>query len=478
MSGGPELSAALGASAAVAAARAALRREMEAWIVGGAIRDAALGEPVTDVDLAVAPGEEQRAARAIARLAGGHAFPLSLEHSTWRAVVPTDAWHADVGALRGATIEADLLARDFTVNAIALPLGDGEPIDPAGGLNDARERRLRAVSDRAFGDDPLRVMRAARLAARYGLELDPGTAALARRAAPRATEPAGERQFAELRAIVTGPDPMRGLELLGELEALPVVLPEVAALSGVEQNPYHHLDVHGHTLAVLAETVSMETRLPDLFGPLAPALAELLAEPLADQLDRREALRFGALLHDIGKPATRRIGEGGRVLFLGHDRLGAEMVGEVCRRLRTSRALVRHLQLLTLHHLRLGFLVHQRPLSRRTMYDYLLATDPAPVDVTLLTVADRLATRGPRTRDEAIDSHLELAQEMLAEALVWQQGGAPAPPVSGDRLATELGVAPGPQIGRLLEELRAATFAGEVEGRDEAIELARELLAR
>ncbi len=477
MSRPASLSDALSEAHSIAAARTALEEaEGDAWIVGGAIRDALLGEPVRDADLAVEPGTEEAAARAIAKVAGGFAFPLSEEHATWRAASSADGWHVDVAALRAATIEADLAARDFTLNAIAVPLAGGELIDPTGGLPDAEARVLRAASSEAFGEDPLRLMRAARLGARHELSLEAETISLARAAAPRAAEPAGERQFAELRGIVTGPRPPRGLELMDELEITGVVLPELEALRGVVQNPNHHLDVLGHTLAVLEEWLTIERDLDAFAGDLAGELREFLAEPLADELTRAGALRFGALFHDLGKPETREEGSG-HVTFIGHDEVGARITAEICRRFRTSRRLSAQLQGLARHHLRLGFLIHQRPLSRRDVYAYLEATGPVGVDVTLLSVADRLAARGtgPIAGPEMVDAHLDLAREMLPDALAWHREGPPRPPISGDELAKELGPLPGPEIGRLLEELRAASFAGEISDREDALALAREL---
>ncbi|MGH2993688.1 MAG: hypothetical protein ACRDL1_09135, partial [Solirubrobacterales bacterium] len=136
-----------------------------------------------------------------------------------------------------------------------------------------------------------------------------------------------------------------------------------------------------------------------------------------------------------------------------------------------------YLESLTLNHLRLGFLVHERPLSRHHVYDYIVATEPDTVDVTMLTVADRLATQGPRTRSEAIDAHLDLAREMMVEALAWRRGRAPEPLVRGDELAAELGIEPGPELGRLLDEIAAARFAGEVSSRGDAVALARQMLS-
>jgi poly(A) polymerase len=473
----PSLEEALSAAPSVAAARTALEEHRgSVWIVGGAIRDALLGEQVADVDLAVDRGDEERAARAIARVAGGSAFTLSEEHATWRAVAPTDGWHVDVAGLRADTIEEDLRARDFTVNAIAVPVAGGDPIDPTGGVADADARILRAASERSFEEDPLRLLRAPRLATGLGLTFEPRTAELARAHASHAADPAGERQFAELRGIVAGRDPLAGLRLLEELALIPVVLPELETLRGVAQNPNHHLDVLGHTLAVLEEWLGIEADLQEFAGELAGEVESFLAEPLADELTRQGALRFGALFHDLGKPDTRAEGSG-YVTFIGHDEVGARIIASICKRLRTSRALSGHLQGLALHHLRLGFLIHQRPLSRRAIYDYLVATEPVAADVTLLTVADRLAARGegPLASPEMVNAHIDLAREMLREALAWHRDGSPRPPVSGDELADELGLSPGPEMGRVLEELRAEAFAGEISNRSEALERARQL---
>ena len=472
-----DLQGRLAEAPAVSAAREALKTELPAWVVGGAVRDAALGERVVDADLAVEPGGEEAAARQIARAAGGYSFPLSEEHATWRAVAAGGKWHADVAALRAESIEADLRARDFTVNAVAIPLFGGEPVDPLGGLGDAEERRLRIVSERSFAEDPLRLMRAARIAASHGLQPETETVRRARAEAVRAADPAGERQFAELRGMLSGPAPLLALELLDDLGVTAVVLPELDALRGVVQNPNHHLDVHGHTLAVLENLLEIESDLEGFAGTEAGRTRELLDEPLADELDRRAALRFGALFHDLGKPATR--GEmGGYVTFIGHDAEGARIVAGICDRLRTSRRLSHHLQALTLNHLRLGFLVGRRPLTRRQVYDYLQATEPVGADVTLLTVADRLSARGEGelASEEMIKAHLDLARELLADALDWHRQ-APRPPLSGDELAAELGMPPGPRMGEVLEELRAASFAGEVGSRDDALALAGRLMA-
>jgi poly(A) polymerase len=442
------------------------------WVVGGTVRDALLGRPLEDLDLVV-PAEPKTAAKELARFADGHAFELSDEFAAWRMVAGDRSWQADVTAMRGGSIEGDLGLRDFTVNAIAMPLTGGEPIDPHGGEPDLDRRCLRAVSSDSFREDPLRTMRLARLACELDFEVDSRTLELARAEAQALARMAPERSYHELRRLVSSDDPLRGLGLMDRAGLVAVLLPELEKLKGVEQNPYHHLDVWGHTLEVLDQLIGIERDPARVFGEHGAAVRRELARPLADELTRWQALRLGALLHDVGKPATRAVSAEGRVLFWGHDELGARLSREIARRLRASAATGEFLAQLAQHHLRLGFLVHRRPLDRLDLYRYMRACEPVEVEVTVLSTADRLATRGERTRADAITDHLELAREVAAEALAWRANGPPRLPVGGDDLMAELGIQPGPRLGELIEQLREAAFAGKIDSRAGALALAR-----
>jgi poly(A) polymerase len=461
-------------SKALEVAREALRGE-PAWVVGGAVRDRLLGRPVLDLDVAVA-GDPRALARHLAVVAGGPAFQLSGAFGAWRVHAPDRAWQVDVTVLQGDSIQEDLAQRDFTVNAIAEPLDGGPLVDPHDGAGDLERGCLRMVSAEAFDRDPLRVLRLARFTAGLGFEPEAATVAAASERAGRIAEVAQERVFGELKHLVTSDRALEGLAQMGTLGLTEHVLPELAALRGVEQNRFHHLDVHDHTLAVLEATIALEhdpvAALGDEHGE---AIAEFLAEPLADELTRGGALRFGALLHDAGKPETRDFTPEGNVTFIGHDQAGARISRELLTRLRTSERLRAHVAALAEHHLRLGFLVHRRPLDRRTVYRYLRTCEPVEVDVTLLSVADRLATRGDNA-EPAIAVHLELAREILGAALEWRAYGRREPLIRGDELATALGIEPGPRLGELLAAIAEAAYAGEVATRDEAVALARGLI--
>lgn len=445
-----------------------------AWLVGGAVRDRLLGRPTTDYDIALT-GDAQAIARQVARATRSHAFPLSEGFGGWRLVARDRRWQVDLLPLVAGTIEADLRHRDLTINAIAHPLPAGDCVDPFHGREDLRRRRLRMISPDAFEADPLRCLRLARLGCELSFTLEPTTAASAAASARGLARVAPERIFAELKRIVTADRALEGFELMGALGITDVVLPELSDLRGVAQNRYHHLDVYGHTMAVLAQTIELLHDPASQFAGDAEALRAVLAQPLGDELTRGEGLRFGALLHDIGKPRTRSTNDQGWVTFLGHDRVGAALARDILRRLRASERLAEYAHALTANHLRLGFLVHEMPLSRRTVYRYLRACAPVEVEVTLLSVADRLATRGDGAAG-AIAKHVMLAREMIGEALAWR-AAPPRAPVAGDQLAAALSLRRGPMLGQLLEELTEASFAGEITTVEEAIEHARVALA-
>ena len=213
-----------------------------AWLVGGALRDRLLGRPTPDLDVVV-DGDVRRAARSLGRGAGGASFELSDQFGAWRVVARDRSWQVDITPLQGGSLEADLGARDLTVNAMAEPLSGGELVDPHGGAQDLDHKRLRMVSADAFVADPLRTLRVARLATELGFEIDPDTAAAVRRHAPGLADTAQERVFTELRRIVGADAAVRGLALMDELDLVAAVLPELTTLRGVEQNPYHHRDV-------------------------------------------------------------------------------------------------------------------------------------------------------------------------------------------------------------------------------------------
>ena len=444
-----------------------------AWAVGGGVRDALLGRPVTDLDLAV-EGDAAAPAAHLARAHGAGRFLLSRGFGAWRVQGGDLGMTVDITPLQGLVIAEDLARRDLTVNALAVPLDSPDQvIDVHGGLDDLAGRRLRLVSPGALRDDPVRLLRTARLAEQLGFAVAPETVAQAREDAPGVWSTSGERLADELGRIAALPAPHRAFVRMDELGVLGALVPQLEESRGLEQSPYHHRDVLGHTLEVVEHVVAISADPEPVFRSRAARVAAALDEPFADELTRGQALVLGALLHDMAKPATRAVTPEGRVTFFGHDRLGAEMADALMRRLRVSTRLREQVVRLVRLHLPLGFLVHRTPLSLRQIDRYLRATAPAQIEVIVLSVADRLATRGPRTSASSIARHLALAREMMDAHLGLVDRGPVRPLVAGDELAEVLGHLPGPWLSELLEALREEQVVGAVRSRAQALAFAR-----
>lgn len=439
------------------------------WLVGGAVRDALLGRPLGDWDLVV-EGDPEPAARAVGRHLDAPVFPLSDRHGAWRVTAP--GREIDVqGAPEG--IDVDLARRDLTVNAIAMRLSDGVVRESPGAREDLEERRLRLVADDGFRADPLRLLRLPRLAAQLDFSIDPATAASARRDAALAAQAAGERVRTELDLMLGARDPVDPLRDLEDLGLLAVVLPEVAALRGVTQNGYHHLDVLGHTLQVLDAAADLIRHPEAAFGADADRVTAALARDLDGQSDVALAVRWAALLHDVAKPETRVERTDGEAGFPGHAALGAEYADAILARLRSGTALRRCVATLVREHLRLGFMVGPEAPDPRDVHRYRVATAPWEVASLVLSVADRLATRGVRARQRWIRRHQTLAASLVAPLAT----PPPEPLIRGDRLAVALELEAGPRIGELLDRIAEEQAAGAIVDEAGAVEFARSLLA-
>ena len=451
---------------------AALRGE-PAWLVGGSVRDELLGRPVTDVDLAVA-GDPERAARALAGEVSGPVFALSEAFGAWRVIDRRGGRVFDVSPLQGDTIEADLGERDFTINAMARPLEGGELIDPHGGRADLDGRVLRVLGARAYDADPLRPLRLARFAAELRFDPDPETERLSAAAAPRTSEASPERVFGELKRLLAADGAVEGVELADRLGLLAAVLPELAALHDVEQSHFHHLDVYGHTLEVLRRQLELEGRLEELFGELAgPAArgarraARGRAHARPGAALRRAAARHRQARHPRGaprrprhlhRPRRRRRGDDPRALPpASHQRAPEPLPGgphppPPGARLPRARAAARP--------------AHRLPLPQ--------AHEPGGGGGHAAVVRRppghaRQERRGGDRRAPRAGARADGRGARLARS------GPPRPPLRGDELAGELGIEPGPELGRLLAELEEAAFTGEAVTREQALEVARRL---
>ena len=478
------------------------------FLVGGYLRDSLLRRAGGDLDVAVS-GDPQVLARRLAKALGGSYVPLSPQWGVARVVLPAppsatgdppglldhsgmgtgmddginDALTIDIAGF-SATIEDDLARRDFTVDALALPLADWTSgqwrervVDPYNGIQDLAEKRVRAVSSSIFRDDPGRLLRAVRLAAQLGFRLEPDTARLIRSEAFQINRVSGERVRDELLAILAGDGSRGQLETLDRLDLLCRVIPELALTKGVDQPLVHYWDVWGHLLHSVetAELVTKGHQNSAIYtlAPWTPALGEHFGEKVCDGHTRRTILKLTALLHDIAKPQTKAIDETGRTRFLGHSELGAEMAASRLTELRLSARGIAMVSKMVEQHLRPGNMRQGAdwPTSR-AIYRYFRDLGDVAIDTLFLALADYLAAKGPELMLDQWGEHARIIAHIL-ESGTHQTASEKIPRlVTGHDLMQELGLEPGPRVGILLEKINEAWAAGEVNTREEALALA------
>lgn len=479
------------------------------WLVGGAVRDILMGRVPSDLDIAT-DTDGVILSRDFADRIGGAFVLLDDERGTGRVVCPapsgtTQRLTVDLARLRGATLEADLALRDVTINALALPLplplNTCKPanmvqqlreyiIDPCNGQQDLERQTLRLCHPNSLHDDPLRLLRVVRLAAGLDMSIVPATDAAIRAASPHIGEVAGERVRDELLKLLSVAGAAPWLPYLDEVGLLTRLFPELENGRFCEQPVVHFLPVLAHQLETVVCLEWLIERSPRLALPVAvqacPDLERTLpyeerliphfAAPMRSGYPRAAFFKLAALLHDNAKPQTKKPEPEGKVSFHGHQQIGAKVVRDIARRLRLSREEREYITLIVRQHMRPFQLRSADDVTPRAFARFFRDTGEAGPDVLVHELADHLASRGPQIDPETWRAHIAWTATLLDTQ--WQKPPAPVPPLlNGHDLMTALGLAPGPLVGDILREIRDAQMAGEIASREEALGLARQLIA-
>ncbi|HNP16429.1 MAG TPA: CCA tRNA nucleotidyltransferase, partial [Terrimesophilobacter sp.] len=420
----------------------------ELALVGGSVRDAFLGAPLNDLDFATSAGPDRileivapvaeahwdvgRAFGTIGAVVDGH----TVEITTYR----TDAYDGETRkpvVEFGDTLDGDLVRRDFTVNAMALRLPERVLVDPSGGIEDLMAGRLSTpgAPEVSFGDDPLRMMRAARFTSQLGFTVTDSVASAMQALGERISIVSAERVRDELSRLLKTANPRPGLELLVSTGLASLVLPELPALRLQVDEHHHHKDVYQHSLTVLEQAIELEReRHPQ-------------AEPDL-------TLRLAALLHDIGKPATKRVEPGGVVTFHHHDVVGAKLASKRLRELRFDKETIGNVARLIELHLRF-FGYTEGAWTDSAVRRYVRDAGPLLERLHILTRAD-VTTRNRRKADRLSFAYDDL-EKRIAALSEEEELAAIRPDLDGEQIMAILGIPPGREVGeayRFLLELR------------------------
>ncbi|HEY3872351.1 MAG TPA: CCA tRNA nucleotidyltransferase [Actinocrinis sp.] len=431
-------------------------------LVGGSVRDSLLGRLGDDLDFTTDARPQQilKIVRGWAEAVWevGIAFGTvgcrrdgyKLEITTYRSEA-YDRTTRKPAVSFGDTLDEDLVRRDFTVNAMAVRFtGDGlEFVDPHGGLGDLAERVLRTpgTPQQSFSDDPLRMMRAARFAAQLGFVVAPEVCAAMAAMAERISIVSAERVRDELSKLLLAPAPRTGLSLLTDTGLAGIVLPELPKLRLEIDEHHRHKDVYEHSLTVLEQAIELEEDGPDL------------------------VLRLAALLHDIGKPRTRRFEPGGGVSFHHHETVGAKMVRKRLRELKYPGDVVDDVALLVELHLRFhGY--GEGEWTDSAVRRYVRDAGPQLSRLHKLTRSD-CTTRNKR-KAAALSASYDALEERIARLREQEELDSIRPDLDGNQIMELLGIPPGPAVGRAYRHLLELRLDHGPLGYDAAVTALRE----
>ncbi len=474
---------------------------IEVYLAGGAVRDALLGRESHDFDFAVRDSGIDLARR-VARAIDADFYVLDQDFGAARVIVTGSTGPMDIldfAAFRGKDVEADLAGRDFTINAIAFDPRNGTLLDPLGGAADLRAKLIRACTDSAIRDDPIRILRAVRQAAALGFKIEAGTRERMREASNLLPNVSPERQRDELFRILDGPAPdavLRALEMLG---TMPFFLPELLSMKGVVQSPPHVYEVWAHTLAVMRHLTgilgvlgpdSEAARNGDVFsgllalslGRFRPQLQHHLVETMTPDRSPRSLLFFAALYHDVAKPTTRSVDEKGQTRFFGHETQGALVAAKRASRYNLSNDEASRIESIVQNHMRFNVFVEdmqrsQQPPTRRAIYRFFRAAEGGGLDLVILGLADQWGMREQTLDQESWSAALSVARILLENYLERPQECIEPPRLlDGNDVMRAYGLQAGPTVGALLDAIREAQAAGEVSDRASAVQFGRDWL--
>ena len=446
------------------------------YLVGGTVRDLLLDSSPKDIDLVC------RNAGAFARKLAKYknaafvAMEKKSDEPCYRVIERGNSEnYLDIAEMRGENILEDLKQRDFTIDAIAMEVKEdgtiGSIIDPLKGAEDIERKVIKTVSDRSIVSDPLRILRAVRLSSSLGFIIEESTIRKMTELAPLLKEVSAERITAELLLILKNPRSSLYFRRMDEMGLLDVIFPEIRNMKGCPQNGYHHMDVWEHSMLVMEHTEHIINKLSDYFGERGIDITNNL-----DSDNRFSLLKLSALLHDAGKPATSVTNpDTGRITFYHHDKEGARLIDLIAGRLKMSNRHRDFMVLLVGEHIHSLNLV-SGDVKATTKMKWFRKMGDDSVPAIILSMADTMSILGPDATEEYRERHISRSKQSVRDYYENIKKEIESPNfVTGIDLIA-FGMKSGPEIGRILAEVRSAQDSGEITSREEALELAKKLV--
>lgn len=444
---------------------------VELYLVGGYIRDILLKKECFDLDYSVKGESAITFARKAADAFEGYFVLLDKEHDIARVVMPDKKTVLDFAGCVGQDIITDLKNRDFTINAIAVSLSSPQQIliDPLNGMDDIEKKIICAISEENILDDPLRILRAYRFAAQLDFSVEEKTLELIKKHKALINNAAVERITQELIKLFEGEHAGKIFISMKESEILDEILPELTPQRKIPPNLHHHLWLLDHSIETVKQIETEIKKFPDW-------AKEHFDREFSYGIKAVSLLKLAALLHDIGKPSTWQIDDEGRHRFIKHEDVGAEMVEDLLKRLKLSKAAIKYISMLIKYHMYPSQLLNEgvENLSEKAVMRMFRRIGEYMPEVIIISMADRLSAKGVEISDEAITKNIQGLYFILEKYKKSQEEVTKLPKLAaGNDVMELLNIPAGPMVGKVLKDLKEAQISGDVNTREEALDFIR-----
>jgi poly(A) polymerase len=448
------------------------------YIVGGAVRDWLLKKEIKDIDIVCRNAKKLTKSIADLNEMTVVAFEKKTDEPCYRLInSDTNEITIDFVEMRGININEDLKCRDFTINAIAIEIIPGNSastiIDPLGGQNDLEKRLIRLCSNRAIKDDPLRMLRAIRFSAELGFTIENDTEVSIVQQASLLNESAPERVMSEMIRIFAVPHCASYIGKMDQLHLLDIVFPEIRPMKGCTQSSYHHQDVWNHSMSVLENCEHILNNLEKYFGDQTPIILNYLRKK-----DRISLLKIACLFHDVGKPYTRELKpESGKVTFYGHDAKSKDILSDMALRLKISRKSRVLLETLAAEHLHVVN-ISKIGVKKSTIIRFFRKLGDDALLSIILSMADTQSKMGQSTRESEKKVYLDWCRKIVAEYFSFIKKQFEIKNLISGKDLINLGLVPGPHMGKILKQTREAQDSGIFRNKQDALDFAKSIIAK
>lgn len=437
----------------------------EGYLVGGSVRDALIGKNFTDRDIAIKNAEDF--ALKVAKTFDGTFIELDPENKIYRIVLQDKINYLDISEIQGGNINEDLARRDFSMNAIAINLSNGEILDPFNGQKDIQDRIIHHIKDSNFEEDPMRILRAFRFASTTGFELSDSTKDCIKSFKHLLFTPAKERINYELMKLFGGNNCSKVLLEMDDFGILEELFPQVKEMKKVTPNTHHHLDLFHHVV----ETVR---NIEELYSAANDEEKKHLESVDFGGFPRLNHIKLAGFLHDIGKYSTWTIEENGRHRFIKHDDVGAKMCIPFLRDMKFSKKQIEYISSMIKNHIYPSNVITAEILNEKVMMRYVRKMGSNAIDNIILAKADRLSARGEAITEEIINENINGLDKLLHFYIEKRDSLKPLPKLlDGFEVMKLKEIKQSPELGYILNALKEAQINGDINTKEEAIEFVK-----